>query len=95
MSSTPGGVQLAADLQNVELIIWNDFVMGSLYCVDAVDHSMPDLARSPRPPAIQVVLFSGGFLHILPDIRGELSSEIFLCMRKNVSNLSAVSNTGT
>lgn len=59
--NVPAESKLATDLQNVDLVIWDEVMVCPRYCIDAVYYTMRDLTRSPRPFGEKFVLVSGDF----------------------------------
>lgn len=47
--NAPTPCQLALDFRNVDLINWDEDVMCSRYCIDAVNHAMQNLAQNRLP----------------------------------------------
>ncbi len=83
--------QLAQDLLDSDLIIFDEIVMFQKYCVEAVERFLRDITRRNLPFGAKCVLFSGDFRHILPVIPGNLraliahafvkSSALHACLR--------------
>lgn len=53
----PAESQLACDLRNVDLIIWDEAVMCLPYCIDAGSHRMQDLTRNCRRLGGKIFVF--------------------------------------
>lgn len=70
------GESVRTDLKNVDLIVWNEAVRCPRYCINAVDCTMRDLARSREPLAGKVVVFSGDFRQFISEIKGGSRAQI-------------------
>lgn len=82
--------QLAKELQNVDLIVWDNIWVCQRYCSNTPDYMMQDRSQSWRPFERIVVLFSADFWQILLTIQGWSCAKECSFMRQDLSSLAAV-----
>jgi PIF1-like helicase/Helitron helicase-like domain at N-terminus len=58
--------ELAAELRNTDLIIWDEIAMVHRHCIEAFDRTMRDLTEVDAPFGGVTVLFGGDLRQILP-----------------------------
>lgn len=68
--------QLATNVQNVDLFIWNEVLMFPPNCVGHVDSRIEDVAKSGRVLGGKVVLYFDDFLQVLSVIKSGWCSQI-------------------
>ena len=76
--------QLAQEMRDIDLIIWDEVVMCHRYCVEAVERSLRDITMRRELFGGKCVLFSGDFRQILPVIQGGSRAQIVhACIRSS------------
>ena len=76
---------LANEIRHASLIVWDEIVMCSRYCIEAVDRTLRAIMKSPGVPfGGKCILFSGDFRQILPVVpRGSRGMIVFMCFKSS------------
>ena len=77
--------QLAQEIRNASLIVWDEIVMCMRYCIEAVDRTLRAVMKNLTVPfGGKCILFSGDFRQILPVVpKGSRGMIVHLCFKSS------------